>query len=123
MRTLAIGGVVVNAALVLGSLWLLAVGAFMADVQMRSRFTQLDRAGVINEAALDQFHPSYGFKSGHVRNVVPRFIAGPVLEEAKRNASLLFLLASANLVLWVGALVAIRKKAIAAEPGPASRPT
>lgn len=63
---------------------------FFTDVEVRGRFVQLDREGVISANALEAFDRSYGFSTADMgyRDSVPRYIAGPALAAERRNALL-----------------------------------
>lgn len=50
-----------------------------------ARYTELDRAGVINESALADFATSYGFSTNARRNV-PLYIASPALNQSRATA-------------------------------------
>ena len=53
-----------------------------AAVEAEHRFTDLDRAGVINADALERFAPSYGFgdaRSLAYRVAVPAWLSGPAV--------------------------------------------
>ncbi len=79
---------------------LVLVRTFFVDLNVRMRYVQLDRAGAINDSVLDtKFHPSYRFGAGDNRNAVPRYIAGPALDQQQYNAFLLLLLALINAVI------------------------
>lgn len=71
----------------------------MAEVGVRMKYAELDRAGVINANALQHFHPDHGFTPDNHRNSVPRYIAGPALSRLKTNAIFGLAVASGNLIL------------------------
>ena len=79
------------------------------DINVRMNFTQLDRAGVINEQALKQFHPSYGLTEDNIRNTVPRYSARDALLKEKRNALFGICLASFNILVSGGVWIYLRK--------------
>jgi hypothetical protein len=96
---------------------LLVIGTSVADLDARSKFTQLDREGVINAKALEQFHPSYGFGNADsltYRNTVPRWLCGSAVSFLQGNAALGFAVATMNTVLAIVAWVGQRRKRIAA---------
>jgi hypothetical protein len=77
----------VNAVALIGFLIAAGIVPLFTDLDVRMRFTQLDRAGVINNDALDQFDPSYKFQEGAgYRATVPRFLAGTSLQRERMNA-------------------------------------
>ncbi|HEX8914009.1 MAG TPA: hypothetical protein VF796_16795, partial [Humisphaera sp.] len=78
---LVVGAVNVVAAVLCAALWL--VGPEASASSARLRFTELDRAGVVNAPALRQFDASHAF--GDVdrleyRRTVPDYIAGPAAD-------------------------------------------
>jgi len=75
-----------NIVALLACSYMFARALIFTNVDVRMNFVMLDRAGVINEEPLKEFNPSYGFAEGHIRNSVPLFIAGPALDNEKRNA-------------------------------------
>ena len=86
---------------------LFAVLAFVAptfsQLSERTNFTQLDREGVINSAALAKFHSSYGFgdiSTLDYRRTVADYIAQASLAAERRNAQLGLAFALANTILW-----------------------
>lgn len=107
MKKSAIVMLIVNVLLIIVSVLLMTL--LFTDLDVRGRFTQLDRAGVINEQALEQFHPSYGFKKGHIRNTVPRYIAGPALDAAHNNAFFAAFVALVN-AIFCGFLLVVNRK-------------
>jgi hypothetical protein len=92
------------ALLVFGLLWI--VRPNLTDLGVRGRYVELDRAGVINEGALHQFHPDREFFPNS-RNGVPRYIAGPALEAERENAFAAMLAVGLN--LFAASLISIRK--------------
>lgn len=103
---LAVGNV---AAMSLFLLLLLFV-PIQTDLTVRVNFTELDRAGVINPAALQKFHASYGFTSPDLgyRNTVPRYVAGPALQAERRNAVLGLVITGLNSLIAGGAWIGLR---------------
>lgn len=91
----------VNLAAVCIFAYLAFIRVSFAALDVFGNYTQLDRAGVINEEAPAQFHPSYGFTRSS-RYTVSRFIAGPALSAAAENALLGFVLAVLNSFISVG---------------------
>lgn len=83
------------------------------------RYTELDRAGVINNDALQKTYPDLAVNP---RGLVARYIGGPALRAQQVNALLGLSLAIVNLALAVGLVVAARRSACAnAEPSPDQR--
>ena len=107
---------ILNTVSLLGFLGLFVVRPLFIDLDVRMNYTQLDRAGVINESALSQFHSSYGF-SDSPRNSVPRYIAGAALAAEKLNAFFGICLAGVNLLLIIGVCFALRRASKAAAKG------
>ena len=55
---------VLNAVALLAAVYLSVLQPVLTDVNVRMRYTQLDRAGAINHTVLEDpsiFHPNYGF--------------------------------------------------------------
>ncbi len=100
---------VVNCLATLGFAFLLLIQPLSTDLDVRGRYTQLDREGVINQDALAKFHPSYGFTAANHRNSVPRYIAGPALRALRANAEIGLAVAATNLAVAVWALLAARR--------------
>jgi hypothetical protein len=76
------------------------------DLEVRARYVELDRAGVINASALATFHPSYGFDTDEMahRETVPRFVARPALDRERFNAILLVVVGTVNSAVAVAAI-------------------
>jgi hypothetical protein len=94
--------VVNSGAIVLFAL-LLFVAPMFSSLSTRVNFTQLDRAGVINVPALQQFHESYGFGDVRLlehRSTVPAFIAASPINAEKHNAFFGLMFTFANAVAW-----------------------
>ena len=94
--------------------YLLFVDSLMVDLDVRMRFTELDRAGVINAEALKDCHGSYGFSD--IRNGVPRYVAEPALKAQRQAAATGLVLAVVNAFLagfwlWRKARSVAREKA------------
>ena len=100
--------IAVNAALVVGCLYLWFVAPEFDEMSVCSRYTQLDREGVINEPQLTKFHPSYGF-ANNPRRTVPLYIAGPALSSARRTAQLGFAASAISLLTLCATMWSIRK--------------
>lgn len=99
---------------------LLFVVPMFSQLETRVRFTELDRAGVVNPPALKQFHPSYGFgdiTTLEYRRTVPDYVAASPLAAQRENALLGFLITLANALVW---LVLWRKSRPAPSPRPAA---
>ncbi len=106
---------VVNCLAILGFAFLFLVQPLLTDLSVRGRYTELDRAGVINEDALAEFHPSYGFAPGNYRNSVPRYIAGDALRAERTNGGIGLALACTNVALGVWVLLAGRRSLASAK--------
>ena len=103
---------VLNAVALLAAVYLSVLQPVLTDVNVRMRYTQLDRARAINHTVLEDpsiFHPDYGF-SANDRNTVPRYIAQPALDGQRLNAFLLLALAFVNVAI----AVFLRKSAVPA---------
>jgi hypothetical protein len=99
-----------NVIAVLIAVYVAFVQPVFTDLSVCMRYVELDRAGAINDAVLNDsalFHPSYGFGSGKNRGAVPRYIAEPALDHERINARLLLLLTAVNTVL---ALVTVMRR-------------
>jgi hypothetical protein len=105
--------VVLNVIVAFLAVCLIFYGIIFVDLDVRSRYVQLDRTGVINVSALSKFHPSYGFSADDHRITVPRYIAGPALDQQMRSAILLLGLALTNIAI---AVVSRRRGRIAPIP-------
>ena len=91
----------VNCFATLAFLALLFVHPAMTDLSVAGRYTELDRAGVINAAAFQSLPAEYGFSAQNQRNTVPRFIAAPARTAQRTTAILGAVLAAANVMLAV----------------------
>ena len=100
--------------------YLLVYSSMFTDLDVRMKFTALDRAGVINEEALGAFDTSFGFAQGYIRNSVPRFIAGPALEKERRNALAGVCLAFINAFVAGAVWLHVRKTRPGSEAQPPS---
>jgi hypothetical protein len=83
---------------------LLFLGPAGSQLDARMRFTELDRAGVVNPSALKQFHPDRGFGDIAVleyRRTVPDYIASSALAAQQFNAGLGLLITFGNAIIWI----------------------
>jgi hypothetical protein len=81
---------------------LYTVAPSFMEMNTRTKFRELDDAGVINRSAFGQFHPSRGFGDGTdftYRSTVPVYIAEAPLEGARMGAWAGLLLSLINVVL------------------------
>ena len=94
---------VLNSVTLLAAVYLAVFQPLLTDVDVRTRYIQLDRAGAIaiNQEVLTDFHPGYRFSDGGERNTVPRYIAQPALAKQRFNAFLLLGLALVNATVIV----------------------
>jgi hypothetical protein len=103
MRNLFLTFSVINAVAVVAFVILLFFAPVASELSARARFTELDRAGVINAQALKQFHPSYRF--GNValleyRRNVPAYLVASAVNVQSFNAALGLVVASINSIVW-----------------------
>jgi len=101
---------VVNCLALVGFTILLFVQPMFTELAVLGNYTQLDRGGVINEDALGEFHPDYGFTQEHHRISVPWYIAGPALRAQWNNALAGITVVGVNLAVAVGFVLTGRGK-------------
>ena len=97
-----------NLAAMIGFALLFSILPIWTEVQVKMKYVNLDRAGVIDANALAKFHPSYDFTK-NPRIVVPLYIAGPALDAQSSSALGGFILALTNVVLTVWVLLKDRR--------------
>lgn len=102
---------VANVATMCAFLLLLLLVPIRTDLDVRANFMQLDRAGVVNQAALQKFHASFGFSSPDLgyRNTVPRYVAGSALWAERRNAAFGIAITALNSLVAGGAWLWLRR--------------
>lgn len=94
----------VNIAAMLLFAALLFVVPMFSQLETRIRFTELDRAGVVNPPALKQLHASYGFGDITMleyRRTVPDYVAASPLAAQRANALVGLLVTMTNAVVWL----------------------
>ena len=109
---------ILNILAALGFAALLVIGPLMAQLSARMRFTELDRAGVINARALGQFHSSYGFGDPaklDYRQTVPDWICASHLMHQEANAAFGLALAATNATLAIGVWARQRRTPVEAQ--------
>jgi len=125
VRSAAVTFLVLNLLAALGFAILAFIVPALTDLDVRMRYTGLDREGVINTDALAKLHPSWGFTTEDHRISVPRHIATPALAAERENALLGLFVSGLNALFAIWLLVKTRPGAIAKEAGaaePASPP-
>ncbi|MEI8195389.1 MAG: hypothetical protein WCI73_05720, partial [Phycisphaerae bacterium] len=86
-RNVCLGFALINTGATLLFAILLFVVPEFSKLDTRIKFTELDRAGVVNASAFKQFHKSYGFGDSltlEYRSTVPVYIAKSPLEAEER---------------------------------------
>ncbi|MFI5381861.1 MAG: hypothetical protein ACHRHE_21390 [Tepidisphaerales bacterium] len=102
---------------------LLFIVPTFSELSTRLKFTELDRAGVVNAPALKQFHPDRGFgdiNQLEYRRTVPDYIAASPLAAERTSACLGLLVTLVNaialLVLWRKSCPARPSQTVAEQP-------
>jgi hypothetical protein len=87
---------VINAVCLLSAVYLILVEPFLSDVELRMRYTSLDRAQAINQDKLADFDSSL---AANDRNNVPRWMAAHTKRAQWRNALMIGCLSLVNTII------------------------
>ncbi|MCE9553695.1 MAG: hypothetical protein K8T91_10035 [Planctomycetes bacterium] len=97
---------VINALAVVIAAFLFFYAPQYSDLRLRLAYIELDRAQVINQEKLAVFAPSLKEDD---RNRVPLWMAESVITAEKRNAKLLVIFSTLNVILLVIAIVTMHR--------------